>query len=243
MSSSRGTPVTLILASLTSVISPSGLIVTNGSTAASIRLRAYRTACLSSVMLRLIIDVPTIAPSASRIGETVSETRNTDPSFRTRMVSRWSMCWPALTLARTSFISSGRSLGVTVSAGLPTISSDEYPYSLSAAGFQLVTMPPRVLPMMASSENSTTAAISWASSTACFSLPMSGTAVTQHGIAGVDPGRADTDIVRAVAEQPSRVAIYQRDRSPLLVHPHEGIRNRLHQNLGLRRRREHLTPS
>ena len=45
MSFSRGTPVTLAVASLTSVILPSGLMVTSGSTLASIRLRAYCAAC------------------------------------------------------------------------------------------------------------------------------------------------------------------------------------------------------
>ena len=53
MSRSRGTPVTLMVASLTSVILPSGLIVTNGSRLASIRLRAYRKvarACSSACL-------------------------------------------------------------------------------------------------------------------------------------------------------------------------------------------------
>ena len=39
-------PVTLTVASLTSVILPSGLMVTRGSRLASIRLRAYCAACL-----------------------------------------------------------------------------------------------------------------------------------------------------------------------------------------------------
>ena len=49
---------------------------------------------------------------------------------------------------------------------LPTISSLEYPYILSAAGFQLVMMPSSVLPMIASSELSTIAFMRWASSNA-----------------------------------------------------------------------------
>ncbi len=41
MSSSRGTPVARIVPSLTSVMRPSGLMVTRGSGVASMRLRAY----------------------------------------------------------------------------------------------------------------------------------------------------------------------------------------------------------
>jgi hypothetical protein len=41
----RSTPVTFVVASLTSVIFPSALIVTSGSRLASINLRAYRDAC------------------------------------------------------------------------------------------------------------------------------------------------------------------------------------------------------
>src|SRR3990172_1219683 len=48
MSLPRVMPVTLMVASLTSVILPSGLIVTRGSRDASIRLLAYWEACFCS---------------------------------------------------------------------------------------------------------------------------------------------------------------------------------------------------
>ena len=61
MSCSRGLPVSLLVASLTSVIFPSGLIVTSGSRLASIKLRAYAeeyrsfsSACFFYVMSVLI---------------------------------------------------------------------------------------------------------------------------------------------------------------------------------------------
>ncbi len=43
------TPVTFVDAWFTSVIFPSGEIVTSGSSDASIRLRAYREACFNAV--------------------------------------------------------------------------------------------------------------------------------------------------------------------------------------------------
>ena len=105
MSLSRGTPVSLTVASLASVILPSGLMETIESRLASIMDRASSAASLWLVRSRAIVDAPTIVPSASRIGETVSETGNTVPSFRTRMVSRCSTGWPALILARMAGIS------------------------------------------------------------------------------------------------------------------------------------------
>src|SRR5581483_3788496 len=49
---SRATPVTFTVASFTSVIFPSGLIVTSGSRLASIKLRAYSAACFWAVTSR-----------------------------------------------------------------------------------------------------------------------------------------------------------------------------------------------
>ena len=102
MSASRGRPVILVVAALTSLILPSGLMVIIGSSVASIRLRAYRAACSLSVMSRQITDAPMISPSSARIGEKVSETGNTVASLRTRMVSTCSMDWPVLILAITA---------------------------------------------------------------------------------------------------------------------------------------------
>ena len=69
---SRSIPIIRIAASFTSVILPSGLIVTSGSRLASIRLRAYcaaKRACSrarsDSVMLWAIDDAPAIPPAAS----------------------------------------------------------------------------------------------------------------------------------------------------------------------------------
>ena len=76
-------------------------------------LLADSNACICSVTSRAIVDAPTIvlfaSPFPSWIGETVSETRIVVPSFRSRLVSRCSTCWPALILARMSVISSVRS--------------------------------------------------------------------------------------------------------------------------------------
>ena len=52
------TPVTFIVASLTSVILPSGLIVTRGSRLDSIRLRAYNEAARNSSSIRLTLVKP-----------------------------------------------------------------------------------------------------------------------------------------------------------------------------------------
>ncbi len=73
ISSFRGTPVTRTVASFTSLIVPSGLIVTSGSRLASIRLRLYalarRTASSAffrSVMSRAAAKTPAISPDSSR---------------------------------------------------------------------------------------------------------------------------------------------------------------------------------
>jgi len=124
-------PVTLTVASLTSVISlasviiPSGLIATKESRLDSIIERAASKASFSWVMSRVIVDPPTTAPSASRIGETVSKTGNTVPSFRTRRVSKCSTSKPASILARMEVISPVRPSGLSWSMDVPSISSLE----------------------------------------------------------------------------------------------------------------------
>jgi PAS domain S-box-containing protein len=87
--------------------------------------RSMIESSLDSVTSRVIEDAPTTAPSASRIGETVSKTGNTVPSFRTRTVSKCSTSKPALTLARLELISPVRSSGLSWSMDWPSISSLE----------------------------------------------------------------------------------------------------------------------
>ena len=59
--------MTLTVASLASVIFPSGLIATKESRLDSIIERAASKACLASVTSREIVDAPTMTPSALRI--------------------------------------------------------------------------------------------------------------------------------------------------------------------------------
>ena len=54
--------------------------------------------------------------------------------------------------------SSGWSIGTRIEIGWPTASSAVYPYMCSAPRFQLMIVPSRVFPMIASSEESTIAA-------------------------------------------------------------------------------------
>jgi hypothetical protein len=65
ISFSREMPVTLIEPSLTSVILPSGLMVTSGSSEASIRLRAYCEACFCAVTSRAAANTPRTLPATS----------------------------------------------------------------------------------------------------------------------------------------------------------------------------------
>ena len=104
---------------------PSGLIATSESRLDSIIDRADPNACLCSVTSLTMADAPVIAPSLSRIGETVSEIGNTVPSFRTRVVSRRSTGWPALILAMMAIDSPARSWGFVTPTDWPTISSLE----------------------------------------------------------------------------------------------------------------------
>ncbi len=123
MSSTRGMPVALTVASLASVIKPSGLIATSASRLDSIIERAASNACIASVTSREMVDAPTIAPSALRIGEMLSETGNTFPSFRIRKLSKHLTGWPNLIAAKTAVISWARSSGHKRVTDLPSISS------------------------------------------------------------------------------------------------------------------------
>src|SRR5665647_134938 len=95
-------------------------------TIAAIR-SAASNAARCSLRSRAIVDAPTTTPSASWIGETVSETGTDVPSFRTRTASRYSTCWPALILARTALISRVRSTGLRRSMDLPMTFALELP--------------------------------------------------------------------------------------------------------------------
>src|SRR5712664_1275812 len=79
---SRGIPVTFTVASFTSVILPSGLIVTSGSTLASIRLRAYCVRRISSEMSFEINRKPIGLPVVSRRGVITTRAVNWSPFFR-----------------------------------------------------------------------------------------------------------------------------------------------------------------
>jgi hypothetical protein len=68
-------------------------------------------------------DRPTIPPSVSRLGATLSGTGDPVVSLRIHMVSRCSTSWQDLILARTRQASLVRSWGVICLSGLPMISS------------------------------------------------------------------------------------------------------------------------
>src|SRR5438309_598414 len=160
MSRSRGTPVALMVASLTSVILPSTLMVTSGSRLASMRLRAYWEACFWAVTSRTA--AVTSSPSSVVIDESEISAGNSLPSLRlpdrlspTPIGRTWglakylSRCW--------GWIPS-RCWGTRVSIGRRRSSWRAYPKSASAWWFTKANGPSRVLLMMASSEQSTMAA-------------------------------------------------------------------------------------
>jgi hypothetical protein len=133
MSRSRETPVTLVVASLTSVILPSGLIVTSGSSEASMSERAYcdaARACSSarrrSVMSRAMDVVPASDPSRYT-GDTVSETATPRPSLRIRTDSNERTGSPTRSLSRAdSATATARwSWGMSIEAGWPMASAAE----------------------------------------------------------------------------------------------------------------------
>ena len=137
-----------------------------------------------------------IATSASRLDSIIERadsmtaftgdmTGNTVSSLRTRRVSKGSTSKPALILARMALISPVRSPGLSRSMDVPSISSLEYPFILSTAGFQLVTMPSSVLAMMASFEFSTIAARSLEFSIASLCLFTSRWAVSTNRMSPV----------------------------------------------------------
>jgi len=76
-------------------------------------------------MSRAIVDVPTTLPAASQIGEMVSETGKTVPSFRRSILSKFTTVWPAATSARIASASPVRSSGLRRMTDLPIISSLE----------------------------------------------------------------------------------------------------------------------
>jgi phage terminase Nu1 subunit (DNA packaging protein) len=134
ISSSRGTPVTWTVAAFTSVIAPSGLIVTRGSSEASISERLYAfarctasSAAFWSVMSRAMVEAPTTPPCRSRIGERVRETRIGVPSFRIRTVSKWWTEPPRRTCSRIRADSSSWPGGARTETFRPTISGAVYP--------------------------------------------------------------------------------------------------------------------
>src|SRR5664279_2634099 len=224
MSSARGMPVTLTVASFTSVIIPCGLIATSESRLDSIIERPDSMACLDWVTSWVVVDAPMIAPSASRIGETVNETGRAVPSLRIRMVWRCSMCWPALILARMVSISPVRSLGQRTSMDLPMISSLEYPYILSEERFQLEMMPSSVLAMMASFEFSTIAVMRWAFSRVRCRSVTSSVAVITNSTPPVSMGDKQTLTGSSV---PSCCRPFSSRSSPMEVGPGVGEVRRL----------------
>ena len=109
-------------------------------------------------MSRAIFEIPIIFPVSSLIDEMVKETSTSSPSFRRRTVSKCSIRSPRRSRSMMGGSSSKRSGGINIVTGCPRTSSAVYPKMRSAPLFQLMTMPSRVLPMIASSEDSTMAA-------------------------------------------------------------------------------------
>src|SRR5665648_124025 len=94
-------------------------------------------------------------------------------------------------------------------------------------------MPLSVLPMMASSEYSTIAAMRWTSLPVCACSVTSLTPVIQQDVHGVDVAQADVGWDLAVRLGGNHV---------LRVHPHQRTGHSLRQDLDLRHVREHLIP-
>jgi hypothetical protein len=99
-----------------------------------------------------ILEAPMIRPCASLIGELVSEISIFRPSFVMRTVSRCSTVSPRRIRSRICSSSAVRSSGMMQVMDWPIISASRYPKIRSAAGFQEVTIPLRVLLMIASSK-------------------------------------------------------------------------------------------
>ncbi len=116
------------------------------------------SAFFCSVISCATFDAPTIRPAESLIAETVTDTFTLPPSLRKRTVSKCRTLSPRRIFPRISVSSCSRSGGINRVMDWPTISSAGYPKIRSAPSFQLVTMPHKSLPIMASSENSTIAA-------------------------------------------------------------------------------------
>ena len=114
-----------------------------------------------------MLDAPTITPLLFLMGEIVTDTSICLPSLRTRSVSKCSTLSPHAIRARMSDSSFARSLGKSIPMNLPMASADEYPNNFSAPGFQPVMVPPSVLLIMASSDDSITAARRPRASAAC----------------------------------------------------------------------------
>ncbi len=127
----------------------------------SMSLRASARSCADrfcSVMSRAIVDAPTTRPLESRTAEIVSDTSMSEPFLRRRVVSKRSTRSPAATRASSFATSSSWPSGTSSAIDWPVISASEYPYSRSAPGFQLTIVPSVVLLMIASAQDSTTAA-------------------------------------------------------------------------------------
>ena len=117
-----------------------------------------RSRIFFSVISRVMLEAPMIAPPPSRIGDIVKETSITAPSFRRRVVSKWSMRSPRRIWLTISCSSSANSGGMIRMIDWPIISSAVYPKIRAAAGFQLVTILFKSLETIASSAFSTMAA-------------------------------------------------------------------------------------
>jgi hypothetical protein len=72
------------------MMTPSSVLLTMASSADSTMAASRACAssdCLRGVMSRATFEAPTMRPSASLMGETVSEMSTSEPSLRTRTVS------------------------------------------------------------------------------------------------------------------------------------------------------------
>jgi hypothetical protein len=143
-SSSRGYPNSRSAWAFTSTIRPPESAHTIASGAASSSPRNRALARLRSVISRVIEDVPTTTPLASRIGKSVSDTSMMLPSLRRSRVSNCSISSPCRTRWRTGISSAAVSGGMTRDALRPMISAAVKPYIRSAAAFQLVITPSTV---------------------------------------------------------------------------------------------------
>ncbi len=150
ISSAAWYPNSRSVCSLASRMAPDSSTMTIASGALRTSRRKRSSARRRSLMSRVMDAAPTTVPLMSQIGDTVTDALTVVPSRATRTAS-WSLTTsPRPTRARVASTAAWSSAGTIMWMLRPMACSAEYPYIRWADGFQLVMVPSRVLPMIAS---------------------------------------------------------------------------------------------